>query len=311
MSAEPRTIIILEGPDGGGKSTLAQTHAKAIGAKYVHCGPLTGVRDGLARTYVEAMLPALLGYQSVVMDRCWTSEPIYGAVYRDGRDRLTTYRTRMLERVAMRCGATMVLCLPPLASCRDAFRKRKGLEYLESEHQLEKVHRAYDKRFRKGQLTGLFVEHFDYTTMTEVRFSRSVMQPHKIEWGSAGNIDASVVLVGDTLTGHKNHDSFYQWPFVSFGGDGCSSWLTERLAEHNIPESALLWVNSDDPYLVAIINDAPRAKVFALGVTAADKLKSLGIDAHQVMHPQHARRFNHNKRYELITYLKEALRVPA
>ena len=57
----PRKLVILEGPDGGGKSRLAATLTEALGARLVHCGPFPRVTTHLAHLYVEAMLPALLG----------------------------------------------------------------------------------------------------------------------------------------------------------------------------------------------------------------------------------------------------------
>ena len=63
-----RRLTIFEGPDGSGKSTAAQAYAEATKAKYVHFPALPQVDKSLGRIYVEAMLPALLGYQDVVFD---------------------------------------------------------------------------------------------------------------------------------------------------------------------------------------------------------------------------------------------------
>src|SRR5882757_4772670 len=103
------SLTIFEGPDGSGKTTAAKAFAAEMGARYVHLPQFKRVTTGLPRMYLEAMLPALLGYQDVVMDRCWLSEVPYGRVFRDGADRVGEISRHMLERVALRAGALVVL----------------------------------------------------------------------------------------------------------------------------------------------------------------------------------------------------------
>jgi polyphosphate kinase 2 (PPK2 family) len=109
---DSKVLTIFEGPDGSGKTTAAREYAEQTGARYVHFPALPRVKHGLGRMYVEAMLPALLGYHDVVFDRCWLSETPYGEAFREGQDRLTQADRRMLERLALRCGAVVVKCLP-------------------------------------------------------------------------------------------------------------------------------------------------------------------------------------------------------
>ena len=81
-----KKLTIFEGCDGSGKTTAAREFAEQTGAKYVHFHNLPRIKKGLGRMYVEAMLPALLGYQEVVFDRSWLSETPYGEAFREGRD---------------------------------------------------------------------------------------------------------------------------------------------------------------------------------------------------------------------------------
>jgi len=107
-----KRLTIFEGCDGSGKSTAAAKFAEEHGAKLVHFPALPRVTNNLARMYVEAMLPALLGYQDVVFDRCWLSEEPYGTAFREGQDRLGVVSVRMLERLAFRCGLLWFVVIP-------------------------------------------------------------------------------------------------------------------------------------------------------------------------------------------------------
>lgn len=96
-------IVIVEGPDGSGKSTAAEN---LEGFETVHFGPV----DDPFREYMDA-LKAARG-RDVVFDRIWPSEVVYGDVLRDG-SRLDEGHLRILRREALSQGVVMVKCLPP------------------------------------------------------------------------------------------------------------------------------------------------------------------------------------------------------
>lgn len=133
-------LTIFEGPDGSGKSTLAKRFAKATGARYVHFGPLPKISGSLGRVHVEAMMPALLGYQDVVFDRSWLSEVPYGQAFREGTDRLGDPSREMLDRLALRCGGAVVMCDPGWETVRSNFLARKHMEMLDDDNQLKIVY---------------------------------------------------------------------------------------------------------------------------------------------------------------------------
>lgn len=301
-------LTIFEGPDGSGKTTIAKAYAELTGARYVHFGPMPHIGHGLARIYVEAMLPALLGHQSVVFDRCWLSEVPYGTVFREGQDRLGFEAVRMLERLAWRCGAVVVQCLPHWESVERSFISRKGDEYLNSVTQLRQVYDLY-----KRMHTDLNVLHYDYS----VRVNSNVGQvahdielirhpTHLLSTASAGNRLAKVALIGDTFAEQKKDDPFYQWPFASFSGSGCSWWLAQKLAAVGICEDQLFWCNADQPvFSTLILHDK---KIIALGATAHEALSKAGLAHTFAPHPQAWKRFHHSEPYSLINLIKDAIR---
>jgi hypothetical protein len=113
------------------------------------------------------------------------------------------------------------------------------------------------------------------------------------------------VLVGETFADHKDGDALLQVPFVSFGREGCSAWVTDRVAEAGVSEADLLWVNADSPRLGEVIEAHARSVVIALGNEALKRLQNLGLtEVIAVEHPQHAKRFKHGKRYQLVDELR-------
>ena len=296
-------LTIFEGPDGSGKSTAAKAYAAATGAKYVHFPALPRVSRGLARMYVEAMRPALLGYQSVVFDRCWLSELPYGIAFREGYDRLTRADRRMLERLAMRCGAVVVKCLPPWEDVKRNYLSRKHIEMLDNDQQLKTVYELYVK-----QSTDLPEHHYDYTmkpqglVVDDLASSRTILHP--IGMASAGNLSPrSIVLVGESFAERKDNDPFYQWPFASFTNEGCSRWLTDQLDNANVRENELFWINADQD--LSTLNSFLRRPAIALGAEAWQKLERFGIDSIGISHPQYHKRFASKEYYPLVNIINK------
>jgi len=298
-----KTLTIFEGPDGSGKSTLAKEYAAFLKAEYVHFPALPRVTKGLARMYVEAMLPALLGHRDVVFDRSWLSELPYGVAFREGFDRMTAASRRMLERLAMRCGAVVVRCDPGWEAVRACYIKRRHLEMLADVGQLRVVYDLY-----RQQPTALPTVLYDYVNDDGKVFIRIVdkrMPSHLLDVRSAGNWDAEYVLVGDSFGERKDTDPFYQWPFASFSNEGCSQWLAEQLDYAHIGEFGLLWVNADQLEPLAAVNNLTEKRIIGLGDIATAKIRELQLPGRSVPHPQFWRRFNNRRPYPLVQYLGE------
>lgn len=291
-------LTIFEGSDGSGKTTAARAYAQATGAKYVHMPAMPNVTKGLARMYVEAMMPAVLGYQDVVMDRCWLSEAPYGVAFREGQDRLTKASRRMLERLALRCGAVLVMCRPSYEVVRNNYLSRRHLEMLKDETQLRMVYDAYldepsslpKLTYNYAKDTSITQEHILYA-IDDMRSAR-----HQTHVMSAGNWHGKTIIVGNSFAERKDCDPWYQWPFASFANDGCSQWFTEELDRIGISESELLWLDANQD--LEILYSLPST-VIALGDTAYKQLYELKIAAHKLVHPQVWKQFKPHELYPL------------
>lgn len=162
MSKNPRNITIFEGPDGSGKTTIAKEYAKRTGALYVHFEAYYGVKD-IHKFFIEAMQPALLGYQDVVLDRCWHSGPIYDMFFRNleiDEQRQTPEICLLLDRAAQHCNAVLVNCRPEEETCISNWRSRLGSELVKSEFKMRGIYKAYADL---GETTVLPTITWDYT----------------------------------------------------------------------------------------------------------------------------------------------------
>jgi thymidylate kinase len=103
-------IIVFEGPDGAGKTSLAQEMTKLLGARYIHL--VYRFRDRMHLYHYAAIRLAahLSQHQPVIIDRWWPSEIVYADAYRGG-SKFAKYFT-LLEHVANKMGVTYVFCLP-------------------------------------------------------------------------------------------------------------------------------------------------------------------------------------------------------
>lgn len=306
-------LVILEGPDGGGKSTLAAELAERYGASVVHHGPYPGESgDELFERYLRSLL--LDG--PVVLDRSWLSEEPYALHVRDEEPRLREWHERLLERVALARGALVVNCCPSVATpCLEAYRSRRSEEYANREAQVLEVWRSYATHaaYVHGELPVL---RYDYRYHGPERAAGVVdfltdqrrYRPY-LGTGLLCPEEPRALLVG-----HRANDSLgaeFDLPFV--GTSGCSPWLAERLEHAEVPEASLAWWNVERPdgtsrlgtELSRVLETVGSVPVFALGQVASAYLHEYGVSHRRVAHPQHRKRFHHHEPYDLIDQLKE------
>jgi len=131
-------IIILEGPDGAGKTTLADQLLNSLqyGVRIHHHGSyLSCTPNEIQNAYFRSIYDAS---PTIIMDRSWLSEPIYADVVRKSPSRLSSNHVRELELAASARGVLVVNCRPPLSTCI-----KKEDEYVDT-NQLKLIYNMYE-----------------------------------------------------------------------------------------------------------------------------------------------------------------------
>ncbi len=313
MNTQPQ-IVIFEGPDGSGKSTVARVIGQALRVSVDHHGPYIGETQ-IGQRYLDAMAPAIANQRHAVLDRSWLSEPIYGDVFRAGVCRISTAQRRMLQRCALSRETLVVICLPSFETCRRNYVKRKALEYLENEAQLHAVWQRYAEL--RSSSVGLTILRYDYESTTatqlleQVRCHAAKRSPNNGPGiGRWAKPRCVTLLVGEQM-GKRVFDgriAHAETPFVSFSNAGCAAWLTEQLEIAGVSECDLYWINAQQSNGrdtdARFVRELQPRRVIAMGRPAMAWCTKSDLAHVAVDHPQFWKRFHHHEEYPLIKELQ-------
>lgn len=134
-------IIILEGPDGSGKTTLAQQISKQTGFPIIHRSQPKTEEEKMCM--MGEYLQAIKERKNAIFDRCWYSEMAYGPVMRD--ESVITYPEMYeLERQLAKSGAMIIHCTGPEAALWMRCQRR-GEEYITCRDDFKAIHKNFEE----------------------------------------------------------------------------------------------------------------------------------------------------------------------
>lgn len=141
-------IIIIEGPDGSGKTTLANQLSRQTGYKIIHrTRPKTEEDKAIM---MDEYLQAIRSMENMIFDRCWYSEMVYGPVMR-GASVISYSQMYDLERQLAEVGAMIIYCTDAKqvlwARCQE-----RGEDYIVDRTTFDSICDGFDALFASPHL---------------------------------------------------------------------------------------------------------------------------------------------------------------
>jgi hypothetical protein len=323
-------VLLLDGAEHSGKSTLAHYLAEHHGALVLHHG--YRFRDKIFAYHAAGLAKAYHASKDrlVVFDRLWMSEAVYGEVYRGGTR--WPHQGRMFDRVLRRLGALNVICVTDPAHASSVVRDKPGRDLYQDQakaaevasHFLGLVNRQLTlpaNRYALGRPAdgNYFFElqsapersdivHYDYRhwdvkdaaewVLEKARSLQKYLSPLCLDrelMNLAGRLELGladqVLVVGDKCNPRNQKVA---WPF--FGYHDSSLYLAEALSRAGIHEEKLIWTNANDLGFDRVVQECVASggvkRFVALGRSAEEALLGLA-DASSAMDPQQIIRVPH------------------
>ncbi len=321
-------LIVLEGPDGGGKTSLADAldhrwRGSAAGTRRlvthrVKTGPPTSL-DVCPFTEYETALDAeplgayLRSDRALVLgDRWHAGEMVYGPLLR-GHSRLTPAGMLHVELTLTGAGAVKVMCLPPLTEVQRWFATR-GDDLVNARHlpALWAWYQAHAQLFGYQVVTGTeptpaLLDELIY--LAEVNAAAADLVRSSAAGTYVGRLRPRALLCGDVRNAGPRARLDLTRPFTPTNANGSSEWLLDAVLTANLPGEVGL-VNTGEPGvdLSTLWEVLGRPRLVALGGNADRRLTDLDLKHVKIPHPQWAKRFATKDFGGYVQQLEEAVR---
>lgn len=305
--------IILEGPDGAGKSTLA-AKLRQLGYAVVPFGvpPAAAQRheESIFRFFFDPLYRRVQAGGRTVFDRLHLSDAIYGPLMRGGT-LMTPRAEALIERYVEAADGQVVICLPPRWVAFANWLRRKGTEYVKEAKIFNQVYDGYVQLLFNHRRNRSFLW-YDYTRRTASSFARALAvcegQPTR---GTVGSQQPRFLFVGE----RPGRSSPCQADLAFMTTRGSSGWLFDAVRDAGFQEREVAFTNAlgttgaPKPLDVYWQQFPEPPVVIALGKVAVEACAARFVPVFEILdHPQHAKRFNAKHRDDYVRQLAEARR---
>lgn len=294
-------LIIIEGPDKAGKTTLAKQIEERLGYRYVHFG---APGKDPAQDYADFLLNLK---EPTVCDRFLYGEKVYGPMLR-GKSLITPLQFTVLERLCRLKGAFLIKASTPIEIVQQRLIK-DGDDMITAEQNIQ-ASKMFDKVLGEANVISC-----SYTALSMADVGRSVDQlitpselsisnakiASRICTGIGTTTGQKVVFVGETL------NKKVTWLGKPFDNGSSSEYLDDCIKLAGVDEKKVYVVNADTLTIdeVYFLHTTGCTHFIALGEIAEVKLRKCGVETYgKLPHPQYWKRFQSQRKFDYADMLR-------
>ena len=293
-------LVILEGPDCAGKTTLAEKIVTRLAVKYPHQRTTLLHRGPPVSHPLDEYVAPLLGYrpgeEHIVCDRWHWGEVVYPAVL-NRPTKMTPWLFEYVEQFLRMRGAVTVHVTAEPKVLLDRLARR-GDDLIDAVRLADAAYRFHVVSNRS--ITGYAPSGYDVDDIIANAYGRERVAKGVPYVTAVGSPRPTVLLVGDVraCTGwdcaHARRHSKLGTAFMPYPATS-GDYLMKALDFADIPTLGPYAIANacDVDDIVKMLNDTQPKSIIALGVKASSKLCRLRVGHAAVPHPQYVRRFHY------------------